>query len=870
MRNSLLSVRLRLAGRRAALLSLLLMLWVIPTVSTSATAPAMTPTAKTAPAAPAADPCEQLDKDTAAYRYCKDGATSDSDSDSGSGSSGSATQTKDKDDEDPCEYLKDTPGYDYCVEDQRDPDGGGSLESPMGNGCKDAPPVEAPGQGILGFLDPGPVQAPAARNPAAANADAYIYEQYGYAGLKWNTYDLSCGVTGVLERAGASNDNWFANKVFTWSKAWTALTVALRQSATDDGLFGSLDPAIERATQAVRSAVYSPWISVSLLLLGTVIVYQARKRNLPDVMSQIAWALLVMTAATGVANYPVEASKFADTAINSTISAIDQAFASAAPDDSGPAAGSTGGTAGVSPASYVAAQDTGEDTGQDTAHGNMLVRNVLFNAWLRGELGDDTSPVARKYGMELFDAQALTWRENRLPDEERMVVIKEKQTKFKEIAAKIEKEDPTAYAHLTGQESGRLGAATISNFQAGASNLFSMAADLVIVTGKWLLRLIVIMFPALAVIGLHRRTSGMVKTSFEGTMAAVINIPVFAAGGALNVLLVTEISNPELDLPGWLKVVMMGAISYALWKMLRPLTRLSAMINPNHNYLADAGGALTGPGRMVKGYAKYYLGTRYLRRMLGRQGDAPEEIAEEPGGAAGAAGDRMGGGRGGGYWADSDNWPYSRSSGGNGPSSPTGGDDSGGMSMYTGYEPDQDEAASYGWARGRYTPAGSLPAAEDVWDTEGWFVEDLDASNADGRTLTAGAAPSSRGRSSGAGSRPATPFVPDGPAPLPSGDGSGGAVAALPPGADVPAPRTVRGGAAAQGTPGAMPDGEMPPVADTPEGSRPTAIPESAEPRVIPPTPTDDGGTVFVVFDPDRGYTLRDERDETDEDGGER
>ena len=868
MRTGLLRLRLRLAGRRAALLSLLLMLWVIPSVgAASSTAPAMASVAKTAPVA---DPCDQLAKDSPAYEYCKNGDAG-TDSDSGSAADPDADAGGTGAGDDSCKEL-DGPSKDYC-ENGADAD----LDvNPFA--CEASPSIESPGDGLLGWIDPGPATAPAPRDPSAAGADAYIYEQYGYAGLRWSNYIADCANTSGLSKVlNSENETWWANRVFTWSKAWTAVTVVLRQYVTDETLFSSLDPAIADATQAVRNAMYSPWIGTSLVLLGTTIIIQARRRNLPDVMGRIAWALLVMTVATGVANYPVEASKFADKAMSTTISAIDQAFASSDPaaDPAPTPSSNKTGTASATPAQYPADQAPTTENSREqgnTSHGNMLVHNVLYSTWLRGELGTDDSAVARKYGMELFDSQALTWRESRLPSEQRSNVIKAKQQKFKELAAKIQKEDPTAYAHLTGVEGGRVGAASISNFQAAASNTFSLVGDLVIVCGKWMLRLIVIFFPALAVIGLHRRTSGVVKTAFNGTMAAVINIPLFAAGSALDVRLVEEISAPEVDLPPWLKVVLLFAVGYVMWKILRPLTRLSAMINPNHNYLGDAGSAVTGPARFAKGYAKYYLGTRYLRRILGRQADALEDIADAANGGQDPDEDE---GR---TWRsqrdnnNSDDW-WSNNQRGRTPSPSGGGGGAGALDIHPSYQADDDlDAGLYGRGRGTYVPAGSLPGggADDVWDTEGWWADDLPASPA-GHPLPVGASAGGRGRSAGSGSMPAAPSLPGGPAPVPPGDGGGAAV--LPPGSAVPTPRSQSAVNGSMPRSGSVPAGDapraagpVPPPASAPEGSRPVDIPESQEPRVIPPSVTDDG-PVYVIFNPDQGFSLRDERD--DEDGGE-
>ena len=75
--------------------------------------------------------------------------------------------------------------------------------------CKDAPTAQLPGSGITGFLDAGPTTPPEPRDPFADHPSTSVYEQYGYAGLGWHTYDLGCG--GGLRDIEASIDTATGN-----------------------------------------------------------------------------------------------------------------------------------------------------------------------------------------------------------------------------------------------------------------------------------------------------------------------------------------------------------------------------------------------------------------------------------------------------------------------------------------------------------------------------------------------------------------------------------------------------------------------------------------------------------------------------------
>lgn len=846
-------IRLRIAGRIAPVLGVLFML-LAPSFATAQAAVAL-PNAVRAPAAPTPTP---------------------SPSQSGN----------------PCDLIpKELPSREWCEKGAKgqhpDPPGGSLPENPLDalkGDCKSGPVPEVPGDGLLGWIDSGPKTLPPHRDPKAADADAYLYEQYGYAGLRFNTYDLGCA-GGLLKAPESASDNWFANKVFTWSKAWTAFTVVLREQATDGGFLKDLNPVIENATHAVRDAVYTPWVGTSIAILGAVLIFQARRRDMNSVMSQAIWALLVMTIATGVASYPVEASAFADNTMDSVIAQVDQAFAKV---DLGtthktPSSLPSGATGTVTPAidpdsRLPHSNGAAPAVGSSTAHGNMLVHSTLYQYWLRGTLGSTTSPVARKYGMQLFDAQALTWAESRSPDRDKIAA--DKQKKFEQIASSIKDEDPTAYDHLTGRADGRLGGAFLSMFSAFATNLFSMLANLVIIGGKLTIKFTVVLFPALAVIGLHRRTDGVVKTALHSVAAACINVPLFAVAGGIDVVAVEALSVGNTNLPAWLSIVLLLLLTWILWRMTKPLRRMSAMVNPNANYMEDAGSAFTAPGRLAKTAGKYWLMSRALKRLRGGHaggGDGLDDLAEA--GAPASEEPYLGGRPGpmpvdedfGSWWDNGQGMPHSPKSptGQGGPQGGAGTGLDGTLQSYADYQADTG-VEEHHYATGHHDrfrtadPVGAAahsPAAplDNVWDTEGWYVDDLDPA------ASPALPPASNGHrpaASEGGTMPVDGPQPQGPGPAaPAAPASGGDSNAVPP------PRS-RGGVRPAPPRPSLPahDGTAAPTA--PEGDRPYHQ-EDPGPQVVPPAVDPDSDGVYVIYRPDQGYTVQDDSTGDDLQGGE-
>ncbi len=308
-----------MTGRRVAAVLLALLV-----VTTGAPAPAAL-AAPAAPTAPDDDPCGLVLSDSV-KEYCREGHE---------------RLQKERERQEAGEDNGGGAGVDDCPSGPagalcRGEETGSPLDTITGD-CKAAPDPDFPGTGISGWIDPGPATAPAPRK--IQNSDAYIYEQYGYAGLRWHTYDLGCG--GSLRDPESAVDNSTANFVFMWSKSWTALAVKLHEYAVGDAIPDAIHPVLDNATRAVRNAIFTPWAAVSLLIVAAGVILQARTRNAAAAFTRVGWALGVLTLVAFVGGYPTFAASFTDDAVSSTVGAVRQALAvgdqSPGPVASGPA-----------------------------------------------------------------------------------------------------------------------------------------------------------------------------------------------------------------------------------------------------------------------------------------------------------------------------------------------------------------------------------------------------------------------------------------------------------------------------------------------------------------------------------------------------
>ena len=285
---------------------------------------------------------------------------------------------------------------------------------------KDAPTPEVPGRGVVGFFQSAPETVPPAADPFVAKPTTTIYEQYGYAGLRWNTYDLGIGPD-LARSPDATIGTSVANWLFTFPKAAVAATGAIVGAAFSPSFLGVFDPLVTQVVETLRRTVFDEWVLVVVAALGLLLIWRSRHASLASSTGAIGWALLVLVLATMVFRWPLVAGQAADETVTTTMGAV------------------AGGLNGTAPEARGDAALQAVSGMQDA---------LLYQAWLGGTFGDANSEVAKKYGPAIFTSQAMSWRETAVMREdpaEGQRIIERKQEIFHATAAKVKAEDPDAY-----------------------------------------------------------------------------------------------------------------------------------------------------------------------------------------------------------------------------------------------------------------------------------------------------------------------------------------------------------------------------------------------------------------------------------------
>ena len=473
--------------------------------------------------------------------------------------------------------------------------------------CKDAPMAQLPGDGLTGFLDSKPNPLPPQGDPFAKNPSTSVYEQYGYAGLTWHTYDLGCG--GDIRDINASSDTMIGNATLAFATWGVAATNGLHNKiARPAEYMAPLDDVVAAVSARIKDAIWGPWGGAALLGVVVLLLWYSSVGRLSDVTKAAAWAVLVLGVMSGVAQYPARVSAFFDETVTGSIGQINSATAglSSVPQTSDPA----------------------------RAQGGLLVDRLLYDSWLRGEFGSPDSAAARRWGPALFKASAYTWAEAeqaQAPDKAKKLV-EDKANAWKSIAAEIQDKDPNAYLAIQGKAGNRGGVGLMAVFGVAFTSIFRIVADLFMFAGLVMFRFLVMFFPAIAVLGVMAPMSAIVHRVANMAGASVVNVIAFAAGAAVHTTVISALlSRAQLGGMNLLVLVLCLVTTLAAFVFLFPLLSLTNIVG------MSAGGrgvhALRNAGRLAGRYGMTKKAVEDGARDADLVGSSSAD--EKPGGVAG-------------------------------------------------------------------------------------------------------------------------------------------------------------------------------------------------------------------------------------------
>lgn len=425
---------------------------------------------------------------------------------------------------------------------------GGCTSGPSGilgifSNCKNPPVPEEPQQAIAGWLQIRPARPPAPAPAFGPHPASTEYDQYGFAGLTWSMYDQSCVIPNVAKSFETSLGNWWLSA----AKVTVAIDDTLHAWAADPSWMNTLTPILAGSAGTLYRDLFLAWAGVALLAVAITIMHRVHRSDAPGALTHAGWAALVIMLATAAAAAPAWAGEQAQGLMGSTVSLIDSGFA-------GP----------------------GSQASAAQAHDSLLVNDVLYPAWVRGEFGDPSSPTAREYGGQLLSDQALSWSEASAPPQQVSATVKQKQAAWRSTAAQVQQHDPEAYGVLTGNVMDRLGAGVMAAVTAFVACLFDIIASLVVITALVGVLAGTVMLPAVGVAGMHHGLRHLITGLGSRLLGMLLNAVLWAAAAAVDQA-ATRALLTQNTLPTLIALALLAILPVGLWLMIRVVRRRPAV-----------------------------------------------------------------------------------------------------------------------------------------------------------------------------------------------------------------------------------------------------------------------------------------------------
>ncbi|MDQ3761828.1 MAG: hypothetical protein M3460_09035 [Actinomycetota bacterium] len=447
------------------------------------------------------------------------------------------------------------------------------AQVPGGDDCKQAPNPERPGSGLVGAIDPTPLQV---------GAPDSVYQEVGYAGLVWHTYDLGCGPSG-LRNPNAVIDTWTGNLLFDVGKAIVGATNGLHYALAEGGLLGPLNDLIVSGTVALYDSVFAPWFGLIAVLLAIVLFRSIWRGDLATVSKRAAWALAGIWLAAATYLTPLLYTQVLDGVLVDGSNQVRTGFL----------------------------QEVGIE--QRDALPTLLHEQIIYRNWLRGEFGSPDGPQAAQLGRDLVRAQAYTKQEIADgADDPNSGVADRKKQEYKAIADRT----GSAYGHFQGVDGNRIGVGFLAALQAVMFGLFQLLAQAALLLAQVLLRVVILLGPIIGLVAIlyHDLLRGVGRA----VGAALLNIVVLSALAAVHTLVMVWVFDPSRNISVLAQMLLAGMITLVMLLVARPVRRMWQM---TELAVGAVGGALpTAPPSVL---------ARLRRRKPGVEATPSERFWEE-------------------------------------------------------------------------------------------------------------------------------------------------------------------------------------------------------------------------------------------------
>ncbi|MET4614108.1 hypothetical protein ABIC28_005121 [Rhodococcus sp. PvR044] len=442
----------------------------------------------------------------------------------------------------------------------------GGVASAGGFDCTEVPSPEFPNEVLETTFDSTSAEKPTGDLPA----DKTGYQTYGWAGLKWHTYDLGCGAD-LVKAPGAVGDTTLGNTFLTIGKSmaaaafWLDAQTKTGKAAEEAGV----EPALEKFDQIVFSitkglrGLYGQWIGIALVIVASMLLWKAMRADAAGVTKTAAYAAAGLALGALMVGAPQKALQVADETFGSLITETqDEIFS--VPLGEGPNAGTLAGGA--------------------TDPRNVLVDQIFLPDWRKGWFGTNYDPTdPAQLGPKLRDSLAFSYDEQEKvkgDPKAQTKLAEEKADKFKEIVSSLEDDYQLSYYQFQGKDSGRTSTGFMSMIKLAMPSLLWAGASILKLVALLAIRFAVlgavVWIPiALAYGGLLSRIVRILATAYLWGLAGAVIVAIY-----LMVLVQLYVSADGAVDGSW-RLWLMVLMTVVCWSVMRPFKRMSQTFTQN-------------------------------------------------------------------------------------------------------------------------------------------------------------------------------------------------------------------------------------------------------------------------------------------------
>lgn len=439
-----------------------------------------------------------------------------------------------------------------------------ATASAGGFDCKDAPRPEFPNGTQQSVFDPRSGDADNHSRPPAGDPPSG-YETYGWAGLRWYTYDLGCG-SDLVRAPEAVADTKLGNIFLTVGENLTAAAIWLDQQANtpdeaatngNGSSWTSFDKIVTSVSTGLKAGVYTPWVGLALMIAAVIIGYRAFKQDSAAVTRMLMLAGTAFLLGGLFVGAPQKAIKVSDETFSQMITGTQQEVFNSLGLPSRP---------------------------RDVIIDRILIPDIQ-KGWFGANYDDDTA----KLWPDLRDSMAFTYEEQKkfANDNKGANSASEgaKKDNFTKVIDELSKND-LSYQVFQGKDSHRTSTGFLAMMKSGLPSILWMGGSLLKIAALLAIRFAILFAPIWVPLtfvsgGLLERIGRALFSAYLWGIAGAIVVAVYLA------TLVRVYTTADID--GAWRLWLMVLLSIIGWKILRPFKRISQMMRQDSSSMLGRG-----------------------------------------------------------------------------------------------------------------------------------------------------------------------------------------------------------------------------------------------------------------------------------------